>query len=308
MPSMPIVPVKPPFEVPEPREIEEVQLPDGEAIVVRRHGNPEGPRLLTSHGNGLAIDMYYPFWGAWLGEFDVLVFDLRNHGWNRVGDVAKHHVPQFVQDLDHVAAAVRRRFGEKPTLGIYHSLSSLSVSLSASRGEGYAGLFLLDPPVCKPGRTYAEFEAALERRVRQLRRRAARFDSVEDYAELLRFMVFWRTVPGAVELAARSMLRPGDDGCGLVLRCPPEYEARLVEYLTAFAVLVEFETMRCPVKVLGADPTVPYSFLPSFDLGAIMECDYDFLPESSHLLFLEQPEVCARRVREFAVGCGLLSA
>ena len=256
MPSMPIVPVKPPFEVPEPREIEEVQLPDGEAIVVRpprepgRSATPHQPRGTVS-----AIDMYYPFWGAWLGEFDVLVFDLRNHGWNRVGDVAKHHVPQFVQDLDHVGGGGYGGVSaKKPTLGIYHSLSSLSVSLSASRGEGYAGLFLLDPPVCKPGRTYAEFEAALERRVRQLRRRAARFDSVEDYAELLRFMVFWRTVPGAVELAARSMLRPGDDGCGLVLRCPPEYEARLVEYLTAFAVLVEFETMRCPVKVLGADP------------------------------------------------------
>ena len=35
---------------------------------------------------------------------------------------------------------------------------------------------------------------------------------------------------------------------------------------------------------------------------------YDFVPEAGHLLFVEYPEICAERVREFAVSCGLLSA
>ena len=129
---------------------------------MRRHGNPDGPRLLISHGNGLAIDLYYPFWGALLQEFDVVVFDLRNHGWNRVGDTYGHNVPQFAKDLDRMQAAATQRFGKKPTIGVYHSLSALAVSVSETRGAAYAGLFLLDPPFCKPGHTYAEFDAAVE--------------------------------------------------------------------------------------------------------------------------------------------------
>ena len=259
-----------------------------------------------SHGNGFAIDMYYPLWSRFLEDCDVVVFDLRNHGWNRVGDIARHHVPQIVRDVESVAGEVRRRFGDKPTLGVYHSLSSLSACLSESRGEGYAGLFLLDPPVCKPGQSYTEFDAASERAARLTRRRQVRFESLDQCVELLDFVRTYRkTVPGTTELVARTTLRSDDAGSGVVLRCPRDYEARIIEYLTAFAVLVDFAGMRCPVRVLGADPTLPYSFLPSFDLGAMMACDYDFVPETSHMLFVEQPESCAEHIRRFAADCGL---
>ena len=49
---------------------------------MRRHGNPDGVRLLVTHGNGFAADAYYPYWRHLLSEFDVLVFDFRNHGQN----------------------------------------------------------------------------------------------------------------------------------------------------------------------------------------------------------------------------------
>ena len=304
---MTVITPQAPFEVPEPRETEEVLLPDGEAIVMRRHGNPEGPRLLMSHGNGLAIDLYYPFWGALLQEFDVVVFDLRNHGWNRVGDTYGHNVPQFAKDLDRMQAAATQRFGKKPTIGVYHSLSALAVSVSETRGAAYAGLFLLDPPFCKPGHTYAEFDAAVEAATRRTRRRETRFLSIEQYVELLEFNPFRHAVPGAADLAARSTLRRGRDGA-FVLRCPREYQAQIVEYLTAFAALVDFDAMACPVTVLGADPTLAHSFLPSFALTGILDWDYDFVPEAGHLLFVERPEICARRVREFAVARGLVAA
>lgn len=296
------------FEIPEPGEIAEVRLPDGDVTELRRHGNPDGPRLLVSHGNGLAVDLYYPLWGRLTDEFDVVVFDLRNHGRNRVGEIARHHVPQCIADLDQVASATPRCFGEKPCIGVYHSLSALSALLSPSRGEAYAGLFLFDPPVCKPGHTYLEFDAAIERAVRRTRRRQEWFESPAHFAELLEFFILRRAVPGMAQLAARTLLRGDEDGGGVVLRCPREYEARIIEYVTAFAVLVEFETMRCPVKVLGSDPTVPFALIPSFNLAALMECDYDFVPEAGHLLFLERPDLCAQRVREFAVACGLLPA
>ena len=55
------------WEVPEPLSVCEVHLDDRTITTVRRHGNPAGPRLVLSHGNGLAIDLYYPFWSLLAG-------------------------------------------------------------------------------------------------------------------------------------------------------------------------------------------------------------------------------------------------
>ena len=299
----------PPFVVPEPVEATEVRLPDGEAVLVRRYGNPEGPRLLFSHGNGLAVDMYYPLWGQFLHDSDVVVFDLRNHGRNPAGDIATHNVPQFARDMDAIVDEIGRRFGPKPTIGIYHSISCLAACLSASRGAGYAGLFLLDPPVCKPGKTYREFDAGTERGARMTRRRQVRYESLEQFVEVLGISPTYRRVQaGLAELAASATLRPDETDGGYVLRCPREYEAQIMDFITAFAVLVDFEKMRCPVKVLSADPTLPFSYLPSFNLGVIMDCDYDFIPEASHMLVFERPDVCGERILEFAAECGAVPA
>ena len=46
-------------------------------------------------------------------------------------------------------------------------------------------------------------------------------------------------------------------------------------------------------------PTLPYSYLPTFDFSNVMKVDYDFIPEATHFLQLEQPEECAAAVREF---------
>ena len=51
-----------PFELPAPTTILDVALDDGAAIRVRRHGKPDGVRLLLSHGNGFAADAYFPYW------------------------------------------------------------------------------------------------------------------------------------------------------------------------------------------------------------------------------------------------------
>lgn len=295
-----------PLELPEPLESCELRLPDGGVILLRRYGNPGGPRLLFSHGNGLAVDMYYPVWGQFLDDADVVVFDLRNHGRNPTGDIAAHNVPQFAKDMEAVGDEVGRRFGRKPTIGIYHSISCLAVCLSASRGDGYAGLFFLDPPVCKPGKTYVEFDAAAEQCAGMARGRQVRFESVDQYVELLNFSPTYRRVSaGITELAARATLRRDEEDGGFVLRCPREYEAQAFQYITAFAAYVDFDALGCPVKVLGADPTMPFSYLPSFNLGVMMACDYDFVPEASHMLAFERPEVCRDRIREFAAECGV---
>ena len=64
-------------------------------------------------------------------------------------------------------------------------------------------------------------------------------------------------------------------------------------------MLVDFAALRCPIKVVGADPTLPFSYLPTLDLHHIRTVDYDFLPDATHLLQLEQPRECAALMRRF---------
>ena len=59
-----------------------LMMDDGAIIRIRQHGNPDGPRLALSHGNGLAIDGYLPFWGPLRERYELILFDFRNHGQN----------------------------------------------------------------------------------------------------------------------------------------------------------------------------------------------------------------------------------
>ena len=52
------------WKIPEPLSVREVRLDTNTVTILRRHGNPAGPRLVLCHGNGFAIDLYYPLWSA----------------------------------------------------------------------------------------------------------------------------------------------------------------------------------------------------------------------------------------------------
>lgn len=273
---------------------------DGTVIVLRRHGNPDGPRLVLSHGNGLAIDLYYPFWSLLTDEFDIIVHDLRNHGWNPLSAPDRHNLPTLADDQDRVLEAVASRYGDKPAVGVFHSMAALAALLSPAKGAGYAGLVLFDPPLCKAGRGYFDFDTVAMRKSAQIRRRTERFASLRELIELLAIAPMYRqAVPGVLHLLADTTLRRREDGNGYELRCPREYEAQIVDYASVFAVTINFDSFRCPLKVIGADPTLPFSYLPSLDLSHLVSVDYDFVPEATHFLQLEKPDECAALMRGF---------
>ena len=288
------------WELPEPLSVHEVQVDDETAVTLRRHGNPGGPRLVLSHGNGLAIDLYYPFWSLLTSDFDLVVYDLRNHGWNATSALPQHNIPTLVKDHDRIIEAIAKQYGEKPTVGVFHSVSGLVALLSATKGSDYSALVLFDPPLCKPGRSYEDFDAAAHKTAAMARRRTSSFRSEKEFSEVLQFIpTFKRAVPGVPDLVARTTLRDKGTDQGFELRCPPQYEAQIIDYASAFAVLVDFDSFLCPVKVIGADPTLPYSYLPTLDLSDILKVDYDFLPETTHFLPLEKPAECVAAMLEF---------
>ena len=288
------------WDLPAPLLTEFVQVDADTTIAVRRHGNPDGPRLVMSHGNGLAVDLYYPFWSLLTDEFDVVVYDLRNHGWNPQTSQERHNVPTLVEDHERVMEAIDARFGSKSTVGVYHSIAALIPLLSPTMGSAYSALVMFDPPLRKPNVSDEQFDAASMRTASMARRRTARFRSLEEYAEFLPIVpAFRQMVPGAHELMSRTTLREREDGDGYELRCPPEYEAQIIDYARIFCLAVDFEAMQCPLKVIGADPTLPYSYLPTLDLSDVSIVHYDFLPDATHFLPLEKPEECVAAMREF---------
>ena len=286
------------WEIPEPLSVREVCLDDRTVTTVRQHGNAAGPRLVLSHGNGFAIDLYFPFWSLLADDHELIVYDIRNHGWNCVGELSDHNVPTLLRDHDLILDAVDRVYGNKPTVGIYHSLSSIVPLLSSA--NLYSALILFDPPLCRPGASQVDLHAAAEKGAAQTRQRGYRFRTREAFADFLRYIpAFARVVPGVRELVAQTTLRQSADGEAYELRCPREFEAQLMDYTRSFFPLVDLESLCCPTKIVGADPTLPYSYLPTFDLSNVMKVDYDFIPEATHLLQLERPEECAEAVREF---------
>ena len=289
------------WEVPEPLAAYDVRLDDRTVTTLRQHGNTSGSRLVLSHGNGLAIDLYYPFWSLLADDYELVVYDLRNHGWNTVDGLHDHNIPTLIHDHDRILETIDRVYGKKPTTGVFHSLSTIIPLLSFT--DLYSALVLFDPPLCKPGASQVELLAAAEKAATRTRRRGDRFKTREEFADFLRYLpTFSRVVPGVRELMAHTTLRQAAGGKGYELRCPPEYEAQLMDYARSFFPLIDLDLLSCPTKIIGADPTLPYSYLPTFDLSNVMKVDYDFIPEATHLLQLERPSECAEAVREFLNG------
>ena len=293
--------------IPEPLDTHDVPVDADTVITLRRHGNPDGLRLVLSHGNGLAIDLYYPFWSLLAVDFDLIIYDLRNHGWNVASDIGDHNLPTLVHDHDEIMRAIDLRFGAKPKVGVFHSISALAALLSPDRGENFAARVLFDPPVCKPGRSLQEFEEVATRLAGMVRRRGHRFKSEQELSEVLPFIPnFQNVVPGVYDLFARTTLREVKGEAVYELRCPREYEAQMIDYASIYAVLVDFDTALCPTKVIGADPTLPYSYLPTLDPRDVVTVEYDFLPDSTHFLQLEQPEQCASAMTQYLESINLI--
>ena len=298
----------PGWEVPEPLSTVAVEVADRTTILVRRHGNPEGPRLVLSHGNGLAIDLYYPFWSLLMDDFDLMVYDLRNHGRNALGPISGHHLPALAQDQDLVLAAIDSHYGAQPKTGVFHSASALAALLAPSNGSKLTGLVLFDPPLRKPVVEHDEaFDDASVRVADAARQRSSHFASRQDLADLAQFSPnFRRVVPGVLELLAETTLRPSGSGEGYELCCPPEYEARVVEHARVFGAAVDLPGYGCPVKAIGADPTLQFAYLPAANLSGMVGVDYDFLPDTTHFLQLEQPENCVALMLEFLEQQGVV--
>ncbi len=300
------------FELPAPSMTFDVALSDGARICMRRHGNPDGVRLLMTHGNGFAADAYYPYWQHLLPKFDLLVFDFRNHGQNIPVEPSNHNYAQLSRDLERVVQEVRAQLGQKPTAGLFHSMSARTAMKHAIEiGWRWDALVLFDPPnVPPPGHPlYAAMEIFENKLTEWARNRRRRFASIDELTnEYLQSRATARWVPGAHELMARSVLRKSPDGDGYELVCDPENEATIYAQAMTLNLWPQARAFGGPVKLIGCDPNMkgaPATGPANQALGIEGGYDYSFVEATGHLLQIEKPQECIRLTLEFLAGCGL---
>ncbi len=107
--------------------------------------------------------------------------------------------------------SIDRVYWRKPTVGVFHSLSTLATLLSFTKH--YSALVLFDPPLRKPGASQTELHEAAERAAATVQRRGHRFKTREEFAELLRLVpTFARVAPGVLELTTWTTLRQSASG------------------------------------------------------------------------------------------------
>ena len=287
-------------------------MDDGAPIRVVRHGNPSGVRVVLSHGNGFASDSYFPFWRLMLERFDLALFDFRNCGRNPFHAAESHHYLRFARDSVAVHGAIAEEWGEKTTVGVFHSMSAIAALLDVVEGVWHwDGLVMFDPPMFPPegnplrGRLMTEAEALRDAALI----RKNRLREPDELADVFRYLHrFRRLREGVAELNARSTLR-FDPACGeWLLCCPGSLEAGLYTEVAELPIWRKPLPPSRPLLIVGSDPepedapkTAPCCKLFCETFGI----DYAFVPDTSHLLQLEEPERCFALFEGFLADSGI---
>lgn len=300
------------LHVPAPLSAFDLTMDDGAVIKVRRHGNVQGPRLFISHGNGFAVDAYLCFWRPLLENYELIVFDFRNHGYNALTALKNHNYAQMARDVERIYTDISARLGPKTSIGVFHSMSARAAMKHAVEiGWRWDALLLYDPPnVPPPGHAVYDAMEVFEKRL--VKWASNRRDRYADPSELAREYAETRAhsnwVAGTHELMARSVLHREEESRDWVLTCPKEYEASIYSEATTMNLWPRYEEYGGPVKLIGADPDLkggPPTALANRALHDEYGYIYEAIPGTGHLLQIQKPLECVRAMTSFLAECGI---
>ncbi len=301
------------LEVPEPRDVFDLVMDDGAVFHIRRYGDAAAKlRMFLSHGNGFAADGYAPFWQPLADDFELIVFDFRNHGRNARSDPANHHYDQMARDVGTVFREATGKLDRKKSVGVFHSMSSRAAMKHAVEIEWlWDALILFDPPnVPPPGHRMYDLMDTFEHRLADWAlSRADRFADpaglAADY-QATRAHASW--VEGAHDLMARAVLFHDEAGGEWRLKCPRELESSI--YLAAMTMNLwpPCDAYGGPVKLIAADPEAKGAPGPAFANRALAE-DFGYvdeaIPGTGHLLQIQKPEACRQSMLTFLAENGI---
>ena len=293
--------------VPEPQESFVTRMTDGVEISVRRYNIGKGPCLAITHGNGFAIDGYRCFWQPLLEQFELALFDMRNHGRNRPTGADGHDYLQLASDVGSVQKAIKSRLSPGQALvGVFHSFSARSAMKHATEMDGgWDALLLFDPPNVPPRdhRLYEAMRAFELKLVQWACGRPETFDSADGMvANYRESRGCSRWVPQAIEDMGRAIVHQDEASGKWVLTCQRELEASI--YLAALTIHLwpHASQYRSPFKLIGADPDLKGNVPTGVANQALAQENgykYDAIPGTGHLLQVERPEECRQSMLAF---------
>jgi pimeloyl-ACP methyl ester carboxylesterase len=210
----------------------------------------------------------------------------------------------MAEDLQTILRALES-FGKKQTAGAFHSLSSIVSLLHVLRyGFAWDGLILFDPPLAPPPGhplhcAAVKFELALSNWARQRQREFRDTYELAAYFERKRRTRRW--LPGAAELMARAITRPGADG-KIELVCPPEFEADIYVQNAQSAAWSALPAMASELLVVSSDYDGQAADPPGLVCRALRSefgVDVVPIPGAGHLLQIERPAEAEAVVRSY---------
>lgn len=259
---------------------------------------------MLSHGVGFAIDGFAMMWRHLEAEFDLVLFDMRGHGQNPVGDPASVSGPRIVEDMKDVLAKVRASWGDEPVWGCFHSYAGLTALRLESAEPGcFAGLIVMEPPATRAldHPAFAAFERSRIALAERTVKRQAVFESVDELAaKYAGRSQFARFVNGAAAELARSLVVP--DGQRWRLACDPAFEAAFYASNADDGLWERLDRVACPVMMLAGGDDLKNEVPPAIvgrDLAHAGGFDLVEVAGATHMMVLERPRFVAELTRAF---------
>ncbi|UGV25149.1 alpha/beta hydrolase [Rhodopseudomonas boonkerdii] len=296
VPSAPVFPVE--------KHAFDVVLEDGASASVRVYGS--GPRVICSHGNGLAADAFRSFWQLFIGDYETVVFDFRHHGRSSPYTKPIPHVwPQLIRDYHAIMRGIASEIGAAPSLGAFHSMSALTTLLHASEYESpWIGIVGFEPPA-KPPQHYPEFEifrADNNRLGERAIKRRYEFNTVQELFDSYRRSSAFAGVDDAgLQALAASTLRWNVDKQLFELACAREFEASIFAMQDVEGAWERMCGIRIPVQLVAGEPKTGTSPFMAIESAFARDGGFAFttVKDATHFMQMEKPEECAAIVRAF---------
>jgi len=282
-----------------------ITLSDGARVSVRRWGQERDQRVVISHGNGLAVNGLWEFGRELMDEFEVIAFDLRNHGESLPAAQADMPWHRYIADIPEIFDAISDAFGSKKTHGAFHSMSSVCVLVAQlDNPRPWSTLTLFEPPLAPsiaPDILH-RFEAMQKTLGERTLRRRRYFDSPQELARSFeRAEPFSGIDSGVIQQLASALLRKIDNGWEL--SCAPEFEtANFVTVPSLSTRWSELSKIDVPVQLVLGDPSV-HDMPILVEMGQLMAGTFGFhateCAGENHFMQMRQPTLCAQKVADF---------
>lgn len=264
-----------------------------------------GPRILFVHATGFCATVWRPFAAALHDHYECWALDVRSHGHSTDqldgGFSWEHTADDVLGAIDAIDAAEgAHRDGWR---GVGHSMGGASLLLAEARRPGtFGGLWVFEPIIFPAALRHAPDEPPPIPLAEGAERRRAVFESLNaaraNYSAKPPMSTFESAaLEGYLE---RGFQRSAADGPDAVrLSCSPRIEAQIYRGGATHPAFESLDTVRCPVTVVGSDPSVPgAALLAPLVAEALPTSVFLERPELGHFGPLEAPVELAATVRE----------